>query len=207
MMIAIIDYKAGNSTSVENACKKMNISSRLVQTPDELAQASGIILPGVGSARATMDSLRELGITDSLSELVLNKRVPFLGICVGLQVLFEHSEEDDTDCLGWCTGRVRQFDRSKVRVPQIGWNRVDWRQSNAVNSGSADGNYFYFVNSYYVVPEDESIIMAVTDYGGEFVSMVASGNIYASQFHIEKSGTAGLKLLKNFADLEENAKC
>ena len=206
-MIAIIDYKAGNSTSVENACKKMNISSRLVQTPDELAQASGIILPGVGSARATMDSLRELGITDSLSELVLNKRVPFLGICVGLQVLFEHSEEDDTDCLGWFKGRVRQFDRSKVRVPQIGWNRVDWRQSNAVNSGSADGNYFYFVNSYYVVPEDESIIMAVTDYGGEFVSMVASGNIYASQFHIEKSGTAGLKLLKTFADLEENAKC
>lgn len=206
-MIAIIDYKAGNSTSVENACKKMNISSRLVQTPDELAQASGIILPGVGSARATMDSLRELGITDSLSELVLNKRVPFLGICVGLQVLFEHSEEDDTDCLGWFKGQVRQFDRSKVRVPQIGWNRVDWRQSNAVNSGSADGNYFYFVNSYYVVPEDESIIMAVTDYGGEFVSMVASGNIYASQFHIEKSGTAGLKLLKNFADLEENAKC
>ena len=202
-MIAIIDYKAGNSTSVENACKKMNIESRLVSDSAGLESASGIILPGVGSAKATMDSLSELGIVDKLSELVLDKKVPFLGICVGLQVLFEHSEEDDTDCLGWFKGQVKQFDKSKVRVPQIGWNRVDWKQSNAVNKGSKSGNYFYFVNSYYVVPEDDGIIMAVTNYNGEFVSMVSSGNIYASQFHIEKSGTAGLQLLKNFADLGE----
>ncbi len=200
-MIAIIDYKAGNSPSVENACRKMNINSALISDPAGLEGAGGIILPGVGSAKATMDSLSELGMIEALRQKVLVEKVPFLGICVGLQVLFEHSEEDDCDCLGWLKGCVKKFDRSKVRVPQIGWNAVQWKQSNPVNEGSASGNYFYFVNSYYVVPEDKDIVMAVTDYGGEFTSMVSSGNIYASQFHIEKSGPAGLRLLKNFASL------
>lgn len=198
-MIAIIDYKAGNSHSVENACRRMNIDSRLVSDPAELEGAGGIILPGVGSAQATMDSLAELGMTDALRQKVIEEKIPFFGICVGLQVLFEHSDEDDCDCLGWLKGSVRRFDRARVRVPQIGWNAVHWKKNDPVNAGVADGSYFYFVNSYYVVPEDESIAMAVTDYGGEFTSMISSGNIYASQFHIEKSGPAGLAVLKNFA--------
>lgn len=198
-MIGIIDYKAGNAPSVLNALQKLNIDSHLVSTPEQVEASTGIILPGVGSAQATMDSLKEFNLISTLEKKVLNNGAPFLGICVGLQVLFEHSEEGDAQCLGWLSGKVKKFPDQKVRVPQIGWNEAVFVKEHSIITGLNKTEFFYFVNSYYVVPKDEDIILAKTQYGLEFCSMVAYKNIFAAQFHIEKSGTIGLRLLKNFA--------
>ena len=194
-MIAIIDYKAGNAPSVFHAVSRNGHEAMLAHNPCDIESATHIILPGVGSARATMDSLREMRIINVLEEAVLRKKVFFLGICVGLQVLFEHSEEGDTDCLGWLKGRVVKFETNAVRVPQMGWNQV-W------------DDYFYFVNSYYAVPEDNADIWGTADYNGSFTAAVRRGNIYATQFHIEKSGEAGLTLLNSFLRLrKEGCSC
>ncbi|MCL2072266.1 MAG: imidazole glycerol phosphate synthase subunit HisH [Oscillospiraceae bacterium] len=188
-MVRIIDYKAGNAPSVLHAINSLGYKAEFAQNAGDLADATHIILPGVGSAGATMDSLRETGLINALEDLVLNKKVPFFGICVGMQILFEHSEEGDTKCLGWLKGRVVKFDTAKVRVPQMGWNKVH---------GENLGNHFYFVNSYYGVPQNESDIWGTADYNGKFTAAVHKGNIYGTQFHAEKSGNAGLKLLDRF---------
>ena len=199
-MVGIIDYKAGNGPSVQNALEHLGIESVLTSDKSELASCSHIILPGVGSAGATMTSLREIDVIGTLEEHVFNKKRPFMGICVGLQVLFERSEEESANCLGWLGGDVVRFDETKVRVPQIGWNSAEFVKDSDILSGLGKEEYFYFVNSYHIRPK-EDIALAYTDYGGRFCSMIQKGNIYASQFHIEKSGEIGLRLLKNFANL------
>ncbi|MBO7726479.1 MAG: imidazole glycerol phosphate synthase subunit HisH [Thermoguttaceae bacterium] len=199
-MIGIINYKAGNSHSVMNACKKIGVGCKYVARPEDFDGVTAVILPGVGSAKATLGSLRELGVLPRLEELVLKEKIPFLGICVGLQILFEHSEEDDVDCLGWIGGTVVEFDNRRVRVPQIGWNRLTWKKSDPVLAGLGESEFFYFVNSYYAKPADEADILAAADYDGEFCAMIRHGNIYASQCHIEKSGMVGLTFLKNFCE-------
>ncbi len=200
-MIAIIDYGAGNLFSVKNALDFLEEESIITADCREIRCADAVILPGVGAFPDAMHMLREQGLAEVIKEEAQKK--PLLGICLGMQMMFDKScENGEYTGLGLMPGEIVLLPKDQI-IPQIGWNRVDWKQSNAVNKGSKSGNYFYFVNSYYVVPDDDSIVMAVTDYNGEFVSMVSSGNIYASQFHIEKSGTAGLQLLKNFADLGE----
>ena len=194
-MIKIIDYKAGNAPSVLHAVSRLGYECEFARGPEDLAQATHIILPGVGSAKATMESLKEMNLMGVLEELVLQKKVLFLGICVGLQVLFEHSEEEDTDCFGWLKGRVVKFDTSKVRVPQMGWNNVHFVKETLCD---AKDDFFYLVNSYYAKPEDESDIWGTADYDGTFAAAVCRDNIYATQFHIEKSGEAGLELLNSF---------
>lgn len=200
-MIGIIDYKTGNSVSVKNALDYMGIPSKLTQAPGELAKCSHIILPGAGSAGATMELLAELNLIEALKTHTLIEKKPFLGICVGMQVLFERSEEGDARCLGWLAGRVAQFDETRLRVPQIGWNLVEFVRAHPVTDGLGGAQYFYFVNSYYAKPSDSADVLGMTDYGAPFCSMVARENIIASQFHIEKSGEIGLRLLKNFANL------
>jgi glutamine amidotransferase len=200
-MIDVIDYEAGNAPSVINALGKLGVSCRAVSSPKQLASSTCIILPGVGSARATLDSLEQLGCLDVLQRKVLGQRVPFLGICIGLQILFDHSEEGDVKCLGWLRGRVKLFPAGKVRVPQMGWNEVKFDSSRAVCHGLPERAHFYFVNSYYAVPDDPAIVVGTTDYGLPFCSMLAVDNIVATQFHIEKSGPAGLKLLFNFTSM------
>ncbi|MCL2069753.1 MAG: imidazole glycerol phosphate synthase subunit HisH [Treponema sp.] len=197
--IKIIDYKAGNAPSVLHAVQRLGFQAEFAAGPGDLENAACIILPGVGSAGATMDSLSESGLTDALNEYVINKQIPFLGVCVGLQILFEHSEEDDALCFGWLKGRVKRFDSALLRVPQMGWNKVSFVNDTPVNAlyGAAEG-YFYFVNSYYAKPEEQSDIWGKADYGGDFTAAVRRGNIYGTQFHIEKSGEAGLKLLRGF---------
>jgi len=197
--IAVIDYKAGNAPSVMHAVERLKHEAVFARAPGDISGATHIILPGVGSAGATMRSLREMGMIEALEEAILRGKAFFVGICVGLQVLFEHSDEDDVDCLGWLGGRVVKFDGSKVRVPQMGWNQVNFKRQTPVNT--QDG-YFYFVNSYHAEPEDESVVWGTADYGGAFTAAVRKGNIYAAQFHIEKSGEAGLALLNGFLNLK-----
>jgi glutamine amidotransferase len=200
-MIGVVDYRAGNAPSVGYALERLGTEHRLVATPATLATCDRLILPGVGAARATLASLAESGLVDPLTRLVVDEGLPFLGICIGLQVLFEHSAEGDTDCLGWIAGTVRGFDTS-LRVPQIGWNAVQLRQEHPVTARFPDGGHCYFVNSYYAAPTDSAHVVGQTSYGVEFCSIVARRNIVATQFHAEKSGELGLQILASFSSWE-----
>jgi glutamine amidotransferase len=200
-MIAVVDYRAGNAPSVLYALQHLGLPAHLVERADQVEAAERIILPGVGAARATIDSLVEQDLVGALTERVQGDGVPFLGICIGLQVLFDHSEEDDTDCLGWVPGRVRRFPATG-RVPQIGWNGVRFTRPHTLTAEVPDEGHYYFVNSYHCVPDDPADALGITDYTVEFCSVVARGNIVATQFHAEKSGPLGLSLLRAFASWE-----
>jgi glutamine amidotransferase len=198
-MIKIIDYKAGNAPSVLNAVAHLGFEAAYARQPQDITEATHIILPGVGSAKATMDSLRQMELLHVLEDAVLRKKVLFLGICVGMQILFEHSKEENAECLGWLKGRVFKFDVSQVRVPQMGWNQVQFRNTVLCD---ARADFFYFVNSYYAKPENDSDLWGTADYNGPFAAAVCRANIYATQFHVEKSGTAGLALLNGFLNMK-----
>jgi len=205
-MIKIIDYKAGNAPSVLHAINYLSQGPglghkvELAKSPADLLGAGCIILPGVGSAKATMESLAELDILGPLEEAVLGKKIPFLGICIGMQILFDHSQEDDVRCLGWLPGKVVKYDSTgrsgagAVRVPQMGWNKVSFVKDTSI---SAKEDYFYFVNSYHA-HADYTDVWGQAEYGGTFTAAVCRDNIYGMQFHVEKSGEAGLKLLDDF---------
>lgn len=201
-MVSIINYKAGNAPSVSNALRHLNIPCRLVSTPDQLGNSDKLVLPGVGSAKATMDSLREMHLIEVLEKKVLSEKTPFLGICIGHQILFDHSEEGNTRCLGWLKGKVVKFDKTKVRVPILGWNEVKFNKKHQLISGLRNSEFFYFVNSYYVVPDNKEIVFGQTQYGVDFCSALIRKNIVSTQFHVEKSGPVGLRLLKNFAEMD-----
>ena len=198
-MIRIIDYKAGNAPSVLHAVARIGYGAEFARVPSDVENATHIILPGVGSAEATMESLRSMNMLDALEDAVMRRRALFLGICVGMQILFEHSEEGDANCLGWLKGRVVKFDASKVRVPQMGWNKVRFIED--ARMGGIEDDYFYFVNSYYAKPEDKSNVWGTAEYNAPFTAAVCRDNIFATQFHVEKSGKAGLSLLERFLGL------
>jgi len=198
-VIGVIDYVAGNSQSVVFALEHLGVPAALVAKPTEAREAERLILPGVGAAGTTMDELRSAGWINYLADRVLGDRIPFLGICVGMQVLFDSSEEQDAECFGWLPGRVSAFPADQVRVPQIGWNSLAPASSHPLVEHLPADPYVYFVNSYYVQPERAEDIAAVTTYGVTFASMVARGNVMGTQFHTEKSGPVGLRLLKAFA--------
>ena len=200
-MIKVIDYKAGNAPSVLHAITHLGYNASFAKHPKDLADATHIILPGVGSASATMESLKELDLISSLEDAVLTRKVMFLGICIGLQVLFEASEESEkdqdaaTDCLGWLKGQVVKFNTDNIRVPQMGWNKVSFIKGSGLPN---QDDYFYFVNSYYAKPTDNSMIWGTAQYDSTFTAAICKNNIYATQFHVEKSGRAGLELLDRF---------
>lgn len=197
-MIGVVDYRAGNAPSVMYALDRLGILARLVSTSEDLDQVDRLVLPGVGAARATIDSLAESGLVEPLTRRVVDDRVPFLGICIGLQVLFERSEEGPADCLGWLPGEVRRFPTTG-RVPQIGWNAVHFTRRHPLVEDLPDPTYCYFVNSYYAVPERDDDVLGRTEYGVELASMVAHDNIAATQFHAEKSAALGLRILAAFS--------
>jgi len=197
-MIDVVDYRAGNSPSVMYALERLELPCRLVAKREEIAESERLVLPGVGAAAATLDSLRESDLLDILARRVQDDRVPFLGICIGLQVIFDHSEEGDTPGLGWLPGRVRRFPE-RQRVPQIGWNQVRFTRAHPVVARLPDAGHYYFVNSYYADPGEARDALGRTEYGVEFASVVARDNIVATQFHAEKSGELGLRLLADFA--------
>lgn len=206
-VIGIIDYTTGNSRSVKRALNFLGVRNRLMKSPGDLDGIDRIVLPGVGAAGTSMNYLEGAGWPAVLGELVAAGDMPFLGICVGLQLLFESSAEQDVRCLGWLPGTVRPFDASQVRVPQMGWNQVRPRSRHPFVAGMPTDDYFYFVNSFYAEPSEAADVAGTTEYGTEFASVVARGNIMATQFHAEKSGALGLELLRRFAGLSRGELC
>ena len=200
-MIAIIDYKAGNLTSVARALDSLGYENRITDDTDTILSAGRVIFPGVGAAKATMDNLQKSALDEVLLKFYESGK-PMLGICIGIQILFEHSEEEDTDCLGLLSGRVKRYPADKhLKVPQIGWNEVWQAQPHKIFDGVPNPAHFYFVNSYYPVPDSDETIIGKTTYGLEFCSVIAQNNLIATQFHLEKSGRVGLKMLSNFLKL------
>ena len=179
----------------------------ITDRPEKVRAADRVILPGVGAAGATMENLWTLGLAECLRNDVAKAGTPFLGICIGIQVLLERSDEDGgVECLGIVAGRVVKFpssiDGRPLKVPQIGWNRVHQELSHPMFGGVPDNTHFYFVNSYYPVAEDESVVIGTSDYGVPFTAAIARDNVIATQFHLEKSGTAGLRMLDNFCRMK-----
>lgn len=201
LVIAIVDYGMGNLRSVEKALLRVGQSARLTREPAAIAAADGIVLPGVGAFRACMANLDRFGLVSIVRDVIEGGK-PFLGICLGMQILFSESEEfGPVRGLGILPGRVVRFDGEAVaglRVPHMGWNRLCRRGDTPVLAGVEEGAYAYFVHSYYVVPEDPEIITTETPYGVRFASSVSRGNIFACQFHPEKSQEIGLRMLANF---------
>ncbi|MDP1722485.1 MAG: imidazole glycerol phosphate synthase subunit HisH [Candidatus Gottesmanbacteria bacterium] len=199
-MITIIDYGLGNIGSVANTLTRLGQTYQISADPAEIRSADVLLLPGVGAAGVGMKNLRDRGLDVAIRRAIQNGK-PFLGICLGMQLLFDYSEEADTPCLGILKGSVKKFQRER-KVPQIGWNLVIPVKTNpnAVRlfAGIPERNAFYFVNSYYPIPADTSVVAATTEYGEQFASVVAIKNIVATQFHPEKSGETGLRLLQNF---------
>ena len=197
-MIAVVDYGAGNIHSVGRALARVGADFEVTNDPKAVDRADAVILPGVGAARDTMSSLHARELDDAVVSRI-ERGVPYLGICMGLQVLLDASEEDgETPCLGVLSGRVVRFPHG-LHVPHMGWNQVHQVAESRLFHGIAQDTNFYFVHSYYPRPDDASVAAATTDYGVEFMSAAARGNLYATQFHPEKSGPAGLRLYANFA--------
>jgi len=195
-MIAIIDYQAGNLQSVQKALAFLGAEHRTLDRPDDLDNCDRILLPGVGAFGAAMNCLNRSGLTAAIRDWLKADR-PFLGICLGMQVLFERSEEDpDARGLGFFSGPCRRFRSGKV--PQIGWNDVRPVKGSALLSGHPKKEFYYFLHSFYAVPDDRSILSGFTDYGLEYPSVVEQGRIRGVQFHPEKSGGQGIELLRRW---------
>lgn len=195
--IAVIDYGAGNLRSIRRALEAAGAGVTITADPAAVRRADAVVFPGVGAAGAAMERLHRLGLVEAIGEVVAADR-PFLGICLGMQLLFEHQEEGDTHGLGLLRGRVHTLGNS-LKVPQIGWNRVRW-VADAAGYESREEADFYFVHSYVVSPGDPRDIVAISRYGEVFPSIVRHGQVSGTQFHPEKSGPAGLRLVAGWVD-------
>jgi glutamine amidotransferase len=204
-MIVIIDYGMGNLRSVQKALERAGALTCVSQNPKDIEKAGKIVLPGVGAMKPAMEKLRRLNLDGAVKEAVLAGKI-FLGICLGLQLLFEESDEGEngSEGLGILSGRVEKFPlKSGLKIPHMGWNQLKFRKKECpLLKGIKDGENVYFCHSYYVKPKNSSVIAAQTDYGMDFTSAVWSNNIFGVQFHPEKSQTAGLTILKNFVELK-----
>ena len=205
-MIAIVDYDAGNLTSVARAISYLGYENIVTGDLGKIKSAERIIFPGVGSAGSAMESLKRLGVDNLLRDLFKEGK-PILGICLGTQIILKQSEEYNTECIGLIDGNVPLFDfnmkddgGSTLKIPHMGWNHVDLKQEHPVLKGLKKEDEFYFVHSYYPKPVHEEYIIGVTSYGIEFSSIIGYKNLIATQFHPEKSGKAGLNILKNFCE-------
>jgi glutamine amidotransferase len=199
-VIKIVDYGMGNLRSVQKALEYVGFEASITSDPKDIEKASKVVLPGVGAFGDAMTNLGEYDLIDPIKESI-EKGVPFLGICLGFQLLFSESEEGGTNPgLDIMSGEVKRFPPTQ-RVPQIGWNQIHIKRECPILDGVSDGSFFYFVHSYYVAPEDESYIVALTDYGIDYASITSKGNVFGVQFHPEKSQDLGLRILKNFGRL------
>jgi imidazole glycerol-phosphate synthase subunit HisH len=197
-MIAIIDYRAGNLRSVERALKHLEIPCAITAKPSEILNAERVIFPGVGAAGKAMETIHELKIDRIINE-VIQRGTPFLGICLGTQIIFDSSEEDSAVCLGIISGTVRKFPDIGEKIPHMGWNTIVKTREHPLFYGIDSNAWFYFVHSYYPDPAEMDDVVAQTSYGITFTSAVSRENVFATQFHPEKSGHPGLKVLDNFS--------
>ncbi len=198
-MIVVIDYNLGNIKSVFRGFEKIGAPVKISSSASDIDRSDGMVLPGVGAFRKAMENLESLGLTDKIKKNIFSGK-PYLGICLGLQVLFSSScEHGETAGLNIIKGKVKKFG-SGVKIPHMGWNNVRYKEKTTIFNGVESGSYFYFDHSYYVEPSEETVC-ATTVYGNEFTSAVVRNNIYGVQFHPEKSGEKGLKMLKNFSEI------
>ncbi len=201
-MIAIIDYDAGNIKSVEKACVSLGEEILVTRDPEVILKADGVILPGVGAFGDAMEKLHSYGLVEVIKQVVA-ENTPFLGICLGLQLMFESSEETPgVDGLGILPGKiVRIPDGEGIKVPHIGWNSLTYPNEGRLYRGIPENSYVYFVHSYYLQAKEPEIVKAATEYGTYIHASVEKGNVFACQFHPEKSSSVGLKILQNFIDI------
>lgn len=201
-MVAIIDYDAGNLRSVEKAFLSLGEKAVVTRDKDSIFSADKVVLPGVGAFGDAMEKLDRYGLTETIRQVAL-KGVPFLGICLGLQLMFESSQESEgTAGLGLLKGRILKIpDCPGLKIPHMGWNSLDIRPDSRLFAGIGQGAYVYFVHSYYLQAEDKEAVAASAEYGVSIHAAVERGNLFACQFHPEKSGDTGLRILKNFVDL------
>ncbi len=206
-MIAIIDYGMGNLRSVQKAFERIGVDARIVTSAEEIDRAAKVVLPGVGAFADAVDHMRKQGLVEPVLKAVGSGR-PFLGICLGLQLLFDVSYEDGEHTgLGAVPGKVVRFDFADLpaardlKVPHMGWNQLDWSDPCPLLAGVKPGTFFYFVHSYYVQPIEADVKVARCNYGIDFVAMIWRDNLFATQFHPEKSQTSGLRILENFSRL------
>lgn len=204
-MIGIVNYGVGNVRAFANIYERLGIDARIVDTPEELARASHLILPGVGAFDWTMTHLHRSGLRDALNAKVMDEKRPVLGVCVGMQMLAAKSDEGELEGLGWIDARVRKFDvdtfSQRTRIPHMGWNNVSPQSHTGLFAGLGDDSRFYFLHSYYFEPAQPGDVLAMTEYNGRFASGIGHGNIYGVQFHPEKSHQWGVTLLENFSKL------
>ena len=205
-MIGIIDYGSGNVQAIATIYKNLNISYQVITKVENLEKADKLVLPGVGAFDATMQQLIDSGLKGKLNELVLEKKTPILGICVGLQVMGYGSDEGDLPGLGWIPGQVKKFDETKIelkpKLPHMGWNVINDTRNHNLFNGIDNDFGFYFVHSFYFECENEGNILTTSNYGVEFTSSIYVNHIFGTQFHPEKSHSNGVQLLKNFAELQ-----
>jgi glutamine amidotransferase len=201
-MIAIVDYGMSNLRNVQRAFECVGATAVVTAHREAIETASAVVLPGVGAFGKAMANLERAGLVDVIRQ-VIAQGCPFLGICLGMQLLFEESEEMGVhQGLGVFKGKVRRFG-VHLKVPHIGWNQIHIQRPNSLLEGVADGSYAYFVHSYYVAPADPHIVLATTDYGMDYASVIGQGNVFGIQFHPEKSQDVGRRILRNFASLAE----
>ncbi|MCL5407045.1 MAG: imidazole glycerol phosphate synthase subunit HisH [Patescibacteria group bacterium] len=204
-MIVIIDYGAGNLRSVANKLERIGVKAVISSKPSVILKAEKLILPGVGFFKAGMENLSERGLLPVLNQKVLVEKTPILGVCLGIQLFSQKSEEGNAKGLGWIEAETRKFvfekENSSLKIPHMGWNSIKIRKKSPLLEGIKDEDIFYFVHSYHVVTEGKNEILATTHYGYDFVSVIQKDNIYGTQFHPEKSHQAGIQILKNFAKL------
>ena len=194
--VVIIDYESGNLRSVARAVERAGVTPTVTSNPSSLVDADGVILPGVGSGPAAMSALRSRGLVQPLLHYIAGGR-PFLGVCLGLQLLLDATDEGDAECLGLVTGRVRRLPDG-LKVPHMGWNTVRFQRDHPLWDGIPQDSHFYFVHSYYADPDQRDYVAGLTEYGVPFCSIYARDNVVATQFHPEKSGDTGLRIYANF---------
>ena len=201
-MIAIIDYDAGNIKSVEKALLSLGEEAVITRDAETILNADGVILPGVGAFGDAMEKLHAYGLVDVIRECV-NRQIPFLGICLGLQLMFESSEESPgVEGLHLLDGKIKRIPAAEgLKIPHIGWNDLSFPNKGRLYEGIKENSYVYFVHSYYLEAEDEEIVMATTEYGTLIHASVEKGNVFACQFHPEKSSDVGLQILRNFVKI------
>ena len=202
-MIAIVDYGMGNLRSVQKAFERINIPVIISSDRNQILNAKKIVLPGVGNFEKGMINLQTENLIGTLTEAVINRKLPILGICLGMQLMTEFSEEGSVNGFGWVKAKTKKFTLkdNTIKIPHMGWNNIRVVKYSPITWNISPDDLFYFVHSYYVTCEVQNDVLATTDYSGTFVSAFQKENIYGCQFHPEKSHDAGLKILKNFADL------